>query len=359
MENNFDLCYNSGHETFREPDATGEAAPTSNPVAKKGHDLVGGGSTTRILRKFRFSMAAGLSEGRGKRLESESLSRSSCQTFRTREKAIGEPFAERPCSFWLQHRSLDHAPCGRSNSQVFWNSLSSQPPLATSDGVGMELPKARTSGSGKGRGRDRTLEEETLAGNKKKPSHLEPIWPSSMRVDFCSFPMFAEHGRRGDKLPSCIISTGEKESRPSRPLLSRPSDDTWRFTSNFKGRILRPQMWRSFCAISRNTSVGMLFSYGIELSSIGEKQSMTSWIATQDSMWNGFPDMPRSSIRLNLYGPRRNADWPIALLRGQRNSSECWIAPPDAFSILNVSSGLVSGHLNCLGKDNKLSISYA
>jgi hypothetical protein len=198
-----------------------------------------------------------------------------------------------------------------------------------------------------------------LAGNKKKPSHLEPISPSSMRVDFCSFPMFAEHGRRGDKPPSCIISTGGKESRPSRPLLSRPSDDTWCFTSNFKGRILGPQMWRSFCAISCDTSVDMLFSYGIELSSIREKQFMTSWIATQDSMWNGFPDMPRNSIRLNLYGRRRNADWPIALPRGQSNSSECWIAPSDAFSILNVSSGLVSGHLNCLGKDNRFSINYA
>ena len=356
MENNFDLCYNNGYETFREPDATGEAAPTSNPVSEKGHDFVGSGPTTRILRKFRFSMAAGLSEGRGERPESQSLSGSSCQAFRTREKAISDPFAERPCSFWLQHRSLDHAPGGRGNSQIFCNSLSSQPPMATSDGAGMELPEARTSSPGKGRGRDRTLEEETLAGNKKKSSHLEPIWPSSMRVDFCSFPMFAEHGRRGDKLPSCIISTGEKESRP---LLSRPSDDTWRFTSNFKGRILRPQMWRSFCAISCDTSVGMLFSYGIELSSIGEDQSMTSWIATQDSMWNGFPDMPRSSIRLNLYGPRRNADWPIALPRGQSNSSECWITPPDAFSILNVSSGLVSGHLNCPGKDNRFSINYA
>lgn len=103
--------------------------------------------------------------------------------------------------------------------------------------------------------------------------------PLRCRSNFSSFPIFAEHGRRGDKLASCIVSTGEKE-----PLPSRPNDDTCRFTCNFKGRILRPQKGRSFCAISCNTFVDKLFSYGIELSSIRENRSMASWIATQDSM---------------------------------------------------------------------------
>ena len=157
METNFILCYNSHHETLRKPEAIGEAAPTSDPVARQGHELVGGGSTGRILRKLCFSMAAGLSKGRGGGPKSQSLSGSSCQALKTREEAISKPFAERPFSLWLRHRSLDNKTGGRANSEVFWNSLSSQSPLATSDGVGMELSEARASGSENERIADRTL----------------------------------------------------------------------------------------------------------------------------------------------------------------------------------------------------------
>ncbi len=223
----------------------------------------------------------------------------------------------------------------------------------------MELSEAGTPGSGKGRGGDTTLEEETLAGNKKKPPHLEPTWPFSMKVGFCSSPIFAGHGPRGDRLRSCIISTGETESRPSRPLASRPRSDIWGFTSNFKERISRPLMWPSFCAIFCSTSVDMWSSYGTKLSSIGGNRSMTSSTAIQGSMWNGFLDMLLSSIRWNLYGLRPNADWPIAPQKERMNLSECWAALPDDSNVLNVSFGLVSGPLICLGKDNIFSINYA
>jgi hypothetical protein len=359
MESNFIMCYNGHHETLRKPDAIGEAAPTSDPVAREGHELVGGGSTGRILRKLCFSMAAGLSKGRGGGPKSQSLSGSSCQALKAREEAISKPFAERPFSLWLRHRSLDHEAGGRANSQVFWNPLSSQSPLATSDGVRMELSETRAPGSGKERRGDRTLEEETMAGNKKKPSHLEPIWPLSMRVGFCSFPMFVGHGHRRDKLLSCIIFTGETEFRPSPVLPSRPRGGTWGFTSDSKGRILRLLTWESSCTTSCSTSVLMLFSYGTKLSSIGENQSETSSIATQDSMWNGSPDMPLSSILSNSYGLKQSADWPIAPQKGQRNLSECCAVQPDASNIPNVSSGLASGPLNCLGKDDIFSINYA
>ncbi len=359
METKFILCYNSHHETLRKPDAIGETAPTSDPVAGEGHELVGGGSTGRFLRKLCFPMGADLSKGRGGGFESQSISGSSCQALKTREETISKPFAERPFSLWLRHRSLDHETSGRDNSQVLWNSLSSQSPLATSDGVGMELSETRAPGSGKERRGNRTLEEETMASNKKKPSHLEPIWLFSMRVGFCSFPMFVGHGHQGDRLPSCIIFTGETESRPFLVLPSRPRGGTWGFTSDSKGRILRPLTWESSCTTSCSTSVVMSFSYGTKLLSIGESQSETSSIATQGSMWNGFPDMPLSSILWNLYGRKRSADWPIALQKEQKNLSECCAVQPDASDIPNVSSGLASGLLNCLGKDNTFSINYA
>jgi len=353
------LWYNNSHETFRKPEATGEAAPPGNPVAGEGHDLDGGGTTSRLLCKLCFSMAADLSKGRGERSELQRLPGSSCQAFGTRKEAIGEPFAERSFGLWLQHRSLDHETGGRGNPKDLRNSLSSQPYLATPDRARMELSETRTQGSGKRRGGDRTLEEETLASNKKKPSHLEPIWLFSMKLGFCSFPMFAEPGRQGDRLPSCIISTGEIESRLSPASPFRPSGGIWGFTSDSRGRILRHRMWPSFCVIFCDTSVGMSSSYGIKLSSIRGNRSMNFSIVIQDSMWSGFQDMPLSSIRWNLYGPRRSVDWPIAPHKERGNSSECYSQLQGDFSILSVYSGLVSGPLNCLGKNNRFSINYA
>lgn len=62
--------------------------------------------------------------------------------------------------------------------------------------------------------RAREREEEEIERWKKrrwpaikKPSHLEPIWPFSMKAGFCSFPMSVELGPRRDRLLSCIIST--------------------------------------------------------------------------------------------------------------------------------------------------------
>lgn len=297
MENHFTLCYSKSHETSRKPDATGEAAPTSDPVAGEGHDLVGGGRTGRLLSKFRFSMAADLSKGRRERAELQGLSGSSFQAFGTGEEAIGESFAEGRGGFWLQHRSLDHAPGGRGDSQVFWDSLSSQSSLATSDGVRVELSEAGTAGSGKRRGGDRTLEKEALAGNKKKPSHLEPIWPFSMKVGFFSSPMYVGHGRRGDRLPSCIIFTGETGSLPSPVSPSRPSGDAWGSTSDFRGKISIPLMWRPLCAISCDIFGVRSSSCGTRLSSIGENPFVTSWIVIHGSIWNGSLDMPLNSIR--------------------------------------------------------------
>lgn len=359
MENDSILCYHEKHETFGKPDAIGEAAPTSNPVAGEGHDLVGSSSTRRFLRKLRFSMAAGVSAGRRKRAGLQSLSRASSKAFGTRKEALGEPFAERSCGVWVPYRSLDHATGSRSNSKVLWHSVSSQPPVASPDGAGMELSKARTPGSGEGRGGDRTLEAETIAGNKKKPPHLEPIWPFSMRVGLCSSPLFVGPGRREDRLRSCVISIEESGFRLLRPLLSRPSGDMWRFTADFRGRISIPLMWQPFCAISCDTFVVMSSSCGTRPASIEGSLFGTSVIATKGFMWNGSPDMPPNLIRWNLCGPRQSGDWPIAPQKEQRNLSEWLTALPDVSNVLNASSGRASGPLHYPGKDNMFSINYA
>ncbi len=359
MENSFTLCYSKCHETSGNPNATGEAAPTSNPVIGERDEFVGGGPTGKILRKLCVSMATGLSQGRREGAESPSFSGSSCQAFGAREEATVDPFAKRSFIFRLQHRPLDDAAGGRSNSEVLWNSLSSQPPLATPDRVGMELSEARTSGSRKGREGDRTLEEKALAGNKKKPPYLEPIWPLLMKAVFFLSRIFVGRGRRGERLPSCIIFTDETGSRRSLVLLSRPSGDTWAFTSDFKARILRPLTWGTFCAIFCGTFVDRLSSYGTKLSFIGENRFMSSSIAIQGFMWNGSPATPLSLTQSNSYGPKRSGDWPIVPLKEQRTLSECCAALPDAFTVLNVSCGLASGPLNCLGKDNTFSIIYA
>jgi len=359
MEINIVIWYYGGYETSREPDAIGEATPTSGPVAKEGQDNVGSGTNGWFLSKLSIPMATSLSKGRGERVKCPSGTGASSQAFGGKEESSCEPLDERSSGLWLQHRSLDHSTCCRGNSQASPSSLSPQPYLASVERLRMELSEAGVQGTGEGRGRDRTLEEETLAGNKKKPSNLGPIWRFLMKVALCSSQMFAGHGLRGVKLQSSVTSTGGRGSRPSRLSPYRQSANTWGSISNFMRRTSRRLMSQSFCTIFCNTSVVISSSYGTEPLFIGESPSMTSAVVIQGSMWNGSLDMPLSLTRWNLYGLRRSADWPIVPLKGQRNSKECWVVPQDVSNVLNVSSGLVSGPLNCLGKDNIFSINYA
>lgn len=119
------LRYNNSHETIRKPEATGEATPTSTPVAGARHDLVGGGLTSGFLCNFRFPTATDLSEGSKEGAELQGFSGPSLQTFGAEEETISEPFVERFLGFWLQYRPLDHETSGRGNLRGFWNLLSS------------------------------------------------------------------------------------------------------------------------------------------------------------------------------------------------------------------------------------------
>lgn len=174
MEINIVICYQGGHETSRKPDATGEAAPTSDPVAKEGQDIVGSGTNGWFFSKLSIPMATGLSKGRGEGAALQSISGSSFQTFSKRQEAIGKAFTKRPFGFWVQHRPLDHSTCCRGDSQASPSSLSPQPYLASVDRIRMELSEAGAQGTGEERGGDRTLEEETLAGNKKSSQTRGP-----------------------------------------------------------------------------------------------------------------------------------------------------------------------------------------
>ncbi len=340
------------HETYRKPDAIGEATPTSDPIAKEGQDIVGSGTNSRFISKFCISMATGLSRRRGEGFNCPSGPGASSQAFGGEEEGPCRTLDERPLGFWLQHGYLDHSTCCRGNPKTSASSLSSQPYLASADRVGMELSEARAKGKGEERRRDRTLEEEALAHNKKKPSNLGPIWPFSMKVGFCSYQMSVGHGLPEDEPQSCIISIGGRGSRLSLRLPYRQSGDTWGFISISMRKISRQWMSQSFCITFCNTSAVMSSYCGTGLLSIRENLSAAFVTSILVSMWNGFLGMPLNSIQMSLFGPRLNADYPIVHLMGQRPSNGCYAPKRYDSNARNISYHLVSVHLNYHGDTN-------
>jgi len=243
MDINSLLWYIQGHETSRKPCATGEAPPPSHPVARAGHDFCGGSKMYRLFDKFPSPMATGFSQERRSRFGPKTSAWSSSEAFSCPKTKTGRSIARRTSGFGLFHKPLDNAPRGRGNPSLLWDSLSFQPSLAGASGVGMELPEAGTTGPGKGRRGDRALEEETMAGHKKKRSHLAPIWLFWMKAASCSFLFSGGHGRRGGRRLWCVMSTAASDFRSFRRLRFLPSADTGGFTSRFKSGISRAGMW--------------------------------------------------------------------------------------------------------------------
>lgn len=352
MEINFILCYTGGHETSGKPSATGKASPPSHPIAGRGQDFIGGGKKGALFGKFRVSLATSIPTERRRRARLQTGSRASCQAFRGRKTATGRDSLEGPNGSWLPDGPVDDATGGGSDSKDFWSPVSSQSYLATVDRNGLELPEAGTKSPRTGRSRNRTLEKVSLAGHKKKPPHLAPIWYFWMKAVSFSSLLSAGRGLRRGRRRSCIISTNGKGFLRSLLLPFLPRDDIWGFITIFKNGTSGVSMWQSFCAIFSFISAGMLSFYGTRLLSTGENLSLISSSAILGFMWNGFQHMLLSSIRQSTYGLRRSENWQTAFPKEQRSLKLWLILPRLGFNAHNASLGLVSWHPNYLSHEN-------
>jgi hypothetical protein len=260
-------------------------------------------------------MATSFSQETRSRFGPKTSAWSSSEAVPCPEAKTGRSVARRTSGLGLFHKPLDNAPCGRGHPALLWDSLSSQPYLAGASGVGMELPEAGTTGPGKGRRGDRALEEETMAGHKKKRSHLAPNWLFWMKAASCLFLFSGGPGRRGGRRLWFVMSTAAIGFRPFRRLRSLPSADTGGFTSRFKLGISRVGMCQPFCDFFLAISGDRWFLYGMRLLSIRADLSKIFWPNTPGFMSSGFPNMPPNSILRSTSGPRVSAGWRMVHLR--------------------------------------------
>src|SRR5918996_2853733 len=76
------------------------------------------------------------------------------------------------------------------------------------------------------------MEALPVASYKKKPKNLVPIWFSSMKAAFCSFPTYAELGHQKERHLCTTTLISAVKFPPSVRFLFLPSESIWPSTCN-------------------------------------------------------------------------------------------------------------------------------
>src|SRR3972149_11402483 len=222
------MCYTMGHETSWQFPSIGGAQATSHRLAAFRQTVSLGGSTTEVLAEFSGSMVASPPERRSEGIAFKTNSRSSIRTFRQPEKKTLRAVALRFTRGRTCHRLVDSETSGAADWKAFWSVLWPHRSLEIVGArSGLELSEAGAPSHSTRRGVYCTLEEGCVATFKKKPENLAPIWLSSTKADFCSFPTFVKRGLPGGRPRSCVIAKTMIAFPPSAHLPSRPSVSTW------------------------------------------------------------------------------------------------------------------------------------
>ena len=173
---------------------------------------------------------------------------------------------------WVLHRTLDLAKDRAVDREGVRCALSHWPRLeADVARIEMELPETGTPGDRARRGGHRTMEEDHVARDKKKPHDLGPIWHSSTKAGSCSFPTSVGRGPRRVKLRSCDTATNEIGSPPFPASRFRPDDIA--SGSMFTCTPTTLQAKRSSCSFATffNTYEGTWSCFGTAGPSIGRR----------------------------------------------------------------------------------------
>lgn len=306
------FSYHRGYETPGNPTAAGETAPTRHPVAKKRQESVGSSPCPECFRKLCVSVVAELQEERPKRTKAHSHPRSSSKAFRVPEEETGGVAFERPPSRRLHHRLMDARSYCQADREALRCPVSSLSCLEASEDSGLELPETRASGPTEGRRGHRTLEEEQMAPDKKKPKKLGPIWSSSMKAASCLFLISNAPGPLKATPPFSTISTGKIASPPSMPSAYLLKEGEWPCISDSTPKTSRA--WR--CSVSLGTSFGICEA-PLSFCGTGERSTSTARsrpcsLAIPESKWSPSQLMPLSSTRQSMFGTRQTPLYPTA-----------------------------------------------
>lgn len=188
-----------------------------------------------------------------------------------------------------------------------------------------------------------------MATYKKKRKDLGPIWRSSMKVDFCSSPIFERHGRprgRHQFIDTAISATAFPPS-PQLPFLRNAS--AWDCSSTFTRTTSLGQRCEPSSVTYSNTSAASSSFSGMEARSTGDGRCRTSSSVIIGSMCIGSPHMLRNSTRTSSFGQMLNAICPMGCPRTSKSSTDNSEHQSVAWDDLKRNCDHVSMRLNCHG----------
>ena len=309
-------CTGGSYETPWQTPNFGKAPAPGRPLAETWPYLSLGGPETERFFKLRGALATELQEERTRRAKINSQYRTSVALVEQAEENPGARLSERAHGSRLFDRSLDFETYRPDNPEKFPSALLYRESLESDEQSGLELSETseesqRTSGRG-----NPLLETSRLAPYKKRPSGLEPAWPSWMRADSRLFPISREPGRsKGKPRPLLLPDAGQRYrlSPLSRSLQKENGLDSTHVSMSTGTSGLDKSDNSS--GIFVDTSRAPLFSSGTEVLSTGQSSSIDSLGNILESIPSTSRDTRLSLTPMNLSGQISNEDWQTASLK--------------------------------------------
>ena len=162
-----------------------------------------------------------------------------------------------------------------------------------------------------------------MASYKKKPKNLVPIWFSSMKAAFCSFPTCAELGHQKERHLCITILISAVKFPPSVRFLFLPSGSIWPSTCNSMKEMSTAWTLKLSSAICSSIYKVTLFSYGTIPPYIGVSWLRNTYKNIQDFWLKSSLAMRQNLIPLNSFGHKLIANFRIHLRKMCDNLKPC------------------------------------
>lgn len=325
------IRYSMGHATPWNPSTVRNPKTSGHVLAEGWQDLSVGGCNPERLDKLRGALGPGLSQRRRGRTPTQASAGPSSASVPVSETQAAAPAGARCRGGGIFDAALDSPANCQSNREAFRDCLSPWPRVAGDDGPEMDVAEAGAPRHAEGRGGHRTLEEASVAPDKKKPEDLGPTSHSSMKAASSSYRTSARLGLRWAKPRSSGIAINATAFPQSLPLPYPHRASDWGFTSVSTPPIL-PE-WRSSdsCATFCVTCADRLCCSGMAAPFTDASSSRSSFIRINGSIRIGSQHTLRRSIRMNSFGLKPRTPWPMGAPR-------TWTSSVDNFTALCIVS---------------------
>ena len=342
--------YSVRHETPWNESTVRNTKTSSHCDAESRKALPDGSRHLERELKLGRAVESNTPEARAARAPAETKYGTPMPHLRIAEREIEANPAERIASRRLFQRLMDLEPNRRRDSQAVWCSLSDHSRLACDvRRAPVELAEAREASDPAERRGHRTLEENHLAQDKKKPKSVTLTWRSSMKADSCSSRTSPKPGRRWARRPCSGTVTRGIGSRLFPASLCLRSASVWDSMPNFTPPTSKAKKSSSSCDIFCATCGATLNWCGMEAASTDAISLNSFWLGRSGFMFIVSPRIRPSSILMNSFGRKPSVIYPTARQRTSTNWGGRCDAPSGASEIPSGSCGHALTIRSCLG----------